>query len=221
MSRPFPSTRDLSALPDIATVRRRMQALAVLDAVMAAEWEDRYFSFDAGWAGAEQVGSMRDGEGSHYFAWFGRAGCWIKGFDPEAPLSPFHNTPPLVAEGVLEAIPPAFAGCLREPAFVIEETTFCVWRQTADAGWQHGPVALPTDDPDPDGSARLLAPLDGRPETYANWAGEYYERAVPVEAVRAVYAGKPVTADLVKALNPKRRFNDLRADLDEIGYGRT
>jgi hypothetical protein len=34
-------------LPAIAVVRRRSQSLAVLDAIMSAEWQYRYFSFDS------------------------------------------------------------------------------------------------------------------------------------------------------------------------------
>lgn len=194
-----------------------MQALATLDAMLSAEWEDRYFSFDNGWARGEQMGSMRDGTGGHYFAWFGPAGCWMKGFDPEAPLSPFLNRPPHVADGVLEGVPAEFVGCLREPAFVLEETTFCLWRRTTDSAWHHGAVNLPTSDPDPDGSAALLAPLDGKAKTYADWAADYYERDVPLAAVEAVYAGRPVDAATAKALGG-RSLTNLRTDLDEIGY---
>jgi hypothetical protein len=212
------STQDLSALPDIATLRRRMQALAMLDAILSPEWEYRYFSFDNTWAKGEQLGSMRDGEGSHYFAWFGPGSCFMKGFDPECPLSPFAHTPPTdVAEGVLNYVPTDFTPCLREPAFVLEETTFCIWRRTMDNAWQHGPVKLPADDPDPDGSARLLAPLDGNPHTYTAWAKEYFQRDVPVKLVEAVYAHQPLTSEMAKALG-NTSFKPLLDDAAEIGY---
>lgn len=216
------STRNLSALPDLPTLRRRMQALAMLDAILSPEWEYRYFSFDSHWAGdkngGEQLGSMRDGEGSHYFAWFGPAGCFFKGFDPECPLSPFAYEPARdVAEGVLNYVPTDFTPCLREPAFVLEETTFCIWRRTKDSSWQHGPVQFPKDDPDPDGSARLLAPLDGNPHTYAAWAKEYFDRDVPVNVVEAIYAHQPLTSEMAKALGNKS-FKTLLVDIQEIGY---
>jgi hypothetical protein len=208
----------LSAFPDIATVRRRMQALATLDAILSAEWEDRYFSFDLRWAAAEQMGSMRDGQGNHYFAWFGPGGCWIKGFDHESALSPFRHKPPQLAVGLFENVPAAFKSCLHEPAFVLDETTFCIWRETNDAAWQHGPVKLPANDPDPDGSAALLAPLDGRPQTYADWAAEYFERKLPIAAVEAVYRHEPLDADLLRAIHPGRKMAELQPDLLEIGY---
>ena len=108
-------------------------------------------------------------------------------------------------------------GCLREPAFVLEETTFCLWRQRGDAAWQHGPVDWPADEPDPDGSSALLAPLDGRPETYAAWAAEYFEHDVPLATVRAVYDHRPLDRDLVSTLT-RRPLEALRADAAEIGY---
>lgn len=41
------STRQLGALPDIATLERLCQSLALLDAILSREWEYRYYSFNA------------------------------------------------------------------------------------------------------------------------------------------------------------------------------
>ena len=198
-----------------------MQSLAMLDAILSPNWEERYFSFDNRWAsgkdGGEQMGSMRDGTGAHYFAWFGRGGCWIKGFDHETRLSPFNSKPPRVVDGILTGVPSVFVGCLREPAFVLEETTFCIWRRHDDQAWQHGPVFLPKDDPDPDGSGTLLAPLNGDPARYAKWATEYYEREVPLATVQAIYDFRPLDQQLVRSLT-RRSIQDLHADISEIGY---
>jgi hypothetical protein len=68
------STRDLSQLPDIDPLKRLMQSLAMLDAIISPVWEHRYFSFNAHWSASEQVGSMLDGSGNHYFALFNAAG---------------------------------------------------------------------------------------------------------------------------------------------------
>ncbi|WP_249930709.1 hypothetical protein [Paenibacillus polymyxa] len=45
------------------------------------EWEYRYYSYNAHWDENEQMASMRDGEGDHYFALFQPTGLIIKGFD--------------------------------------------------------------------------------------------------------------------------------------------
>lgn len=174
--------RDLSHLPDIDPLRRQLQSMAMLDAILSPEWEYRYYSFNAGWREGEQMGSMWNGGGDEFFALFIQHGCFLKGFAHEAQMSPWAVDPPRVWPGVLEAVPPEFAECLEEPAFNMEDTTFCIWRRHEDASWQHGPVQWP-DGPDPDGSSELLALLDGRPETYQEWAEGYYEQEVRREAV--------------------------------------
>jgi len=212
------STRDLSSLPDIDALRRLMQSLAMLDAILSREWEYRYFSFNRHWSPAEQMGSMRNGQGDHYFALFNAAGCWLKGFDHEAPMSPFASDPPKLAVGVFDGVPAEFQPCLTEPAFVIEETTFCVWRRYSDRAWQRGPVKFPAGEEDPDGSAGLLRYVDGRPQTYRDWATDYYERDVPLAAVHSIYAHEPLDQRLVMDLNAELSLSDLIADVEEIGY---
>jgi hypothetical protein len=212
------STRDLSSLPDVDALRRVMQSLAMLDAILSREWEYRYFSFNRRWSPGEQMGSMRNGQGDHYFALFNGAGCWLKGFDHEAPMSPFTSKPPKVALGVVDGVPEEFAACLTEPAFVNDETTFCAWRRYSDHAWQTGPVKFPAGEEDADGSARLLRWLDGRAQTYREWACDYYERDVPLAAVRSVYAHEPLNESLVADLNAEVSLSELSGDVDEIGY---
>jgi hypothetical protein len=119
--------------------------------------------------------------------------------------------------GVLDGVPKAFAGFLKEPAFSMDETTFCVWRRYADAAWNVGRIEFPPGD-DPDGSQALLAILDGRPKTYQQWAEDYYERAVSLRRVQAVYRHEPLTERLVQALNPDLTLVELADDVAEIGY---
>jgi hypothetical protein len=62
--------------------------------------------------------------------------------------------------------------------------------------------------------------LDGRPETYQEWAAEYYEREVPLAAVQSIYSGQLLDKRLVSDLNDSVTMSDLTADIDEIGYPR-
>ena len=66
--------------------------------------------------------------------------------------------------------------------------------------------------------ADLLFMLDGNPNTYQQWASEYYEKDTPLDAVKAIYEHKPLTQQLVSRLNSERRIEDLESDLDEIRY---
>ncbi|MBX7106346.1 MAG: hypothetical protein K1X57_19870 [Gemmataceae bacterium] len=212
------STRDLSLLPDVDGLRRTLQAMAMLDAILCPEWEFRYYSFTAGWAAGEQMGSMRNGSGHEFSAHFSSVGCWLKGFAREYPMSPYRESTPCPWPGVLDAVPEEFAACLREPAFSVGDVTFCIWRRYADRAWQMGPVRFPLDHPDPDGSEFLLSPLDGRPETYRAWASDCYSRGVELAAVEHVYRHKPLAPDVVARLNPKVSLGELAADISEIGY---
>jgi hypothetical protein len=45
-----------------------------------------------------------------------------------------------------------------------------------------------------------------------------FDRQLSAEAVTAVIEHRPLTAALVRALNPERSHHDLAADLDRIGY---
>lgn len=212
------STRDLSLLPDLDGLRRTLQSMAMLDAILCAEWQFRYYSFNAAWAAGEQMGSMRNGSGDDFFAHFSPAGCWLKGFAHEYPMTPYRTNPKRVWPGVLAAVPDEFAACLREPAFSVEDVTFCIWRRYGDRSWQIGSVEFPADHPDPDGSEFLLSDLDGRPESYQAWATDYYEREVSLAAVKHVYRHRPLTPEVVSQLTPVLSLADLMVDIDEIAY---
>jgi hypothetical protein len=213
------STRDLSLLPNVDGLRRTLQSMAMLDAILCPRWEFRYYSFNAAWSAGEQMGSIRNGSGDDLFAHFSRAGCWLKGFAHECPLSPYRDDgSKRVWPGVLDAVPAEFAACLQEPAFSVEDVTFCIWRRPRDRAWRVGPVEFPAGHPDPDGSGFLLSDLDGKPETYQAFATDYYEREVSLIPIQHVYKHRPLTAAIVAQLNPEVSLADLSADIKEIGY---
>lgn len=56
----------IKQLPDIATVRDRSTALAMLDAALSTQWDCRYYSFDSRWSPGQEMASMRDGCGNDY-----------------------------------------------------------------------------------------------------------------------------------------------------------
>ncbi len=127
------STRNLSILPDIETLRLLLQSLALLDTIIEDEWDYRYYSFNAEWSDPEQMGSMRNGSGDDFFAVFDSSGCFLRGFDHESIMSPWKKQSSGIWPGILEKIPPEFEGSVNEPAFHMEDTTFCIWRLTQDS----------------------------------------------------------------------------------------
>lgn len=177
------STRDLSALPDIDALKRFMQSMAMLDAILSPEWESRLYSFNSKWSKGEQMGSWRNGQGDDLFALFTKDGCFLKGFEHESEMTPYREDPKRVWPGVLDSVPTVFARGLNEPAFSPDDTTFCIWRQYTDSHWQVGNIEFPTVEPrypgapiDPDGSEWLLSPYDGKPETYLERVRAYFSR---------------------------------------------
>ncbi|MFH9723623.1 hypothetical protein ACH4M4_11725 [Streptomyces sp. NPDC017254] len=214
------------ALPGIEELRDHSRGLAMVEAVLSPVWESRYYSFDAHWSESEQLASMKDGSGGEYTIVLSPAGAFARVFDHESPMSPFGaladgQTWP----GVLDGVPEAFREYLTEPAFTDEDgvhvTTACLWREPADTAWHTGPVAFTDleDREDPDGSGRLLHLLTDRTaEAYAEFAEDYYERPVDIEAVRHLLALRPLTAEIVAALNPQVTLADLAEDVREIGY---
>jgi hypothetical protein len=207
----------LAKLPDVESLKRLSQSLAILDAIMSPEWEYRYYSFNSKWNEGEMLASRRDGSGDQYFILFNSQGAIIKGFAHESVMSPFAGEPPEVWRGVLDDVPGEFQGFLSEPAFSTEETTFCLWRGYSDSSWQVGDIIYPEGD-DPDGSEDLLGILDADPEHYRYFASEYYERDVSLSAVRHIYQHKPLTDDIIAELNAEVSKKDLRDDIREIGF---
>ena len=53
----------LKMLPEIDSLKRLSQSLAMLDAILEPDWELRYYSFNSHWGEGEMMASMRDGSG--------------------------------------------------------------------------------------------------------------------------------------------------------------
>ncbi|SRR5713101_1061238 len=211
------STRDLSALPTIATLKKLTQSLAMLDAIIQPEWEYRHYSFNSKWADGEQMASMRNGEGDSWFCVFGPPGAFLKGFDHESEMSPWSMETPKVWPGVLDSVSEPFRAFAAEPAFSMEDTTFCIWRSFQDDQWKTGHISYPQGD-DPDGSGWMLSIFDGNPSTYKEWAEGYYERPISFSAVQQIYEHKPLTPELMRELNPTAEFASILPVVAEIDY---
>jgi hypothetical protein len=212
-----PSTRCLADLPSISDLLRQSQSLAMLDAVLSPQWDYRYYSFNSKWGPGEMMASMRDGSGDDYFILFDSHGAAIKGFDHEATMSPWSSDPPIIWPGMYDCIPDDFSSFLNEPAFSMEDATFCIWRRHGDDAWHCGVTEFPGDD-DPDGSEHMLAILDGDPKTYLAFARDYYEIDLSLGPVEHIYNHGPLTDEILRALNPDLVLKDLQADTLEIGY---
>jgi hypothetical protein len=208
-------------LPGIPVLRDLCRSMAVLEAILSPDWESRYHSFDASWGSGEEMASMRNGSGDEYSIVFSAAGAYIRGFDHEAVMSPYVDDGPW--PGVLDSVPDVFLHLVQEPAFCNEDgmpvVTACLWRQTQDEHWRVGKIEYPDGEEDPDGVAHLFELLvDPSPEAFQRFAEEYYEVSFDLDAVRHVYALRPLTSAVVTALNADVTLEDLAEDLAAARY---
>ncbi|WP_240634464.1 MULTISPECIES: hypothetical protein [Streptomyces] len=185
---------------------------------------ERYFSFNSTWSETEELASMRNGSGDEYDIVFAPTGAYIRGFDHESPLTPYrHHDVPEPWPGVLDSVPKIFQHYVQEPAFVDEQgtpvVTVCLWRELEDDTWKAGEIAFPEGHEDPDGSNYLFELLlSPTPEAYHSFAEDYYERTIDIEAVRDLYALRPLDASLITRLNASASIKDAIEAAEEIGY---
>ena len=211
------SKATLRSLPDIEDLRKLTQSLAMLDAIISPEWEYRYYSFNSKWNEGEMMASMRNGSGDEYFILFDSHGAIMKGFDHESAMSPWSAEEEKVWPGIFNDVPEEFQSFLSEPAFSIQESTFCIWRRYIDSSWQVGTINYPDED-DPDGSEHLLSILDGQPSTYKEFAESYYEKPLDLEAIELIYKHAPLTNEIIARLNGEPTLESLITDVEEIAY---
>ena len=210
--------RGLPAIPDL---RAHCRALAVLDVVLDPGSDDRHHLYDTAWAAGEELASLRDGSGNEYDVVFTAAGAYVRGFDHESPMSPYATDDGEPWPGVLDSVPDVFRPCVEEPAFSdgdgTPHVTVCLWREHGDTAWRHGDVDFPGEGDD--GADWLFALLTDRtPEAFQDWAQDYYEMPIDLDAVRHVFAGRPVTAGVVTALNPATSLAAVADEITATGY---
>ncbi|MFJ1545229.1 hypothetical protein [Streptomyces sp. NPDC088246] len=196
-------------LPGPTELRAHLRALAVLDATIGRDPQFCSYTFDTAWGPGEEAALMENGSGDDFSVLFTPAGVLIRGFDHESEMSPYATDDEQVWPGVIDEVPAALRPLLDEPAFHDEDidaprVTACLWRETGDTAWRAGSaITFPPGSEDPDGSGFLFHLLTDRsPEAVQARFEDYYERPVPLDAVRHVLAGRPLIPAIAAALNP-------------------
>lgn len=208
-------------LPDIPALRDLCRAMAMVEAILQPDSPYRRHGFDARWTATQELAWMDNGGGDEYSVVFSPAGAYIRGFDHTSPLSPYvGDEQPW--PGIFDDVPEPFLALTRHPAFGLDDVphvTACLWREAADSRWLTGDVDFDTTSTVPDGAEWLFAFLtDGTPENYTNWAEGYYAIPVDPAAVRHVFALRPLTPEVVSALNPEVTLDALGDHIASIGY---
>lgn len=210
------STKTTKNLPDQNLLQQICKAIAVLDAIISPEWEYRYYSFNSKWAEGEQFFEMRDGCGDQMLILFQEDKSVINGFAHELYDFEVHlpNKSQLTV-GLPEMYEEFIFG---EPVKSIG-TTFCIWLNDQNK-WTIGDLENNFND----GSPEMLTIFDGNPQTYIDWATEYFEESytqtgIPLQTVTDIYNGKTLTKSMVLSIVDQiEDWKQLEKDLVEINY---
>lgn len=204
------STKDFSKLPDRYELERICKAISVLDAILSQDWEYRYYSYNSKWAEGEECMTMRNGSGDEMLILFTETGCVINGLAHE------YEQPDKTK--VTQGLPDGFREFIfGEPVKSIG-TTFCLWTNDGNP-WKSGTIAEFAD-----GSEELLSIFDGNPQTYVDYATDYFEESlkasgIPLQTVAALYEGKPLTKEMALSIvDDLEDWEQLEKDLEEMGY---
>ncbi len=204
------STENHLSMPDRKTVQAICKAISVMDAILSPEWEYRYYSYNSEWAEEEEFCEMRNGEGDQMLILFRKDGCVINGFAHEFEQPHISNLTANLPKQYEEFI-------FGEPIKSIG-TTFCLWTNASEK-WQIGELKSYDDN-----SIQMLSVFDGNPQTYIDWATEYFEgvfnkNGIPLEVVTKLYKGEPLTKEMVlSVVNELEDWDQLEVDLEEIKY---
>ena len=209
------STKKLQNLPNKEKLQKICKSRSVLDAIISQDWEYRYYSYNQKWRKDEELFEMRDGCGDQMLILFTKNGCVINGFAHE--LYDFEESLPSESE-LIKGIPDVFNDfILGEPVATIG-TTFCIWTNENNQ-WQLGNIKHFKD-----GSDEMLSIFDGNPQTYIDFAIDYFEEDYlstenAKNTVIKIYNHETLTREMVLSIvDELEDWAQLESDLKEIGY---
>lgn len=204
------STKDLSTLPDTGRLKNFCKGLAALDIIMLEEeWSFiRHYTYNPTWRKGKEAFFATDGSDQSMIAMFAPEGCVINGVDSE--LYDWEEKLPNIDE-LTEGMPSTLQKLMNSREVKKMKSTFCVWTEDGTT-WNCNPIN------GKDASEDLLSMIDGNPQTYVEY-GKWHSADLPLDVVRQLCEGVPLTKEMVLALNPKRsEWDEIKAGLDRIGY---
>jgi hypothetical protein len=204
------STKDFSLLPNKQNFQNLCKAISVLDAIICQEWEFRYYSYNSKWGEGEEYFEMNDGCGDLMNILFLENNCVISGLAHE-----YHHDEKVE---ITKNLPEIYHEFIFGEPVTSNGTTFCLWTNE-NGTWEVGNIVDYNDN-----SEEMLAIFDGNPQTYIDWASEYFEDSyketgIPLEIVTQIYQGKTLTKEMVLSIVEEvEDWKLLEDDLKEINY---
>lgn len=204
------STKNLKNLPNSTQLKSVCKAICVMDAILSPNWQYRYYNFNSTWDVNQSCLLMRNGSGDEMLILFHEQGCCINGFS--------HEYKAQGKKKLTFGLPGFFNEFMFDEPVNSIGTTFCIW-SSGNESWQTGQI-----ENDLDGSTELLKILDGNPNTYIEWAtdyfaGKYKKDGIPFNTVFQIYNGKPLTKEMVLSIVEKvDDWETLKEHVNEIDY---
>lgn len=203
---------DLNKLESKDVIRKRCIGLAAIDIIFNEKDWLRVHAWKADWHEEAELASVDNGAGDNLFIIFTKEGCIIKGFDHESFFSPHAREKFAVWEGIYEQVPQSLIKWLEDEAIEEEDVTFCIWQEEGKS-WERGDIKNPEDKED--GSKFLLGYIQKDIEEYIDWLFHYYslEKEPPRQIILDILDNKPITTEMIEAINPDRDVEQALAEL--------
>ncbi|MCL6604827.1 MAG: hypothetical protein K6T94_18345 [Paenibacillus sp.] len=205
----------LDDIPEPKKLMDLLQILASLNIVLCPkdEWL-RYHSYVPEWDKNISMAKIDNGAGDHLFILFAPQGILMKGFDHESELSPHARDEFEIWPGIYEEVPIALSHLLEDEAIEKEDVTFCIWRETKDFVWRMGTVEIP--EGEEDGSSFLLGTIHETAEDFVDFAEGYFEMSLPLDIVKKIYEGAPITTEMIRMLNHDCDADKVLQELESL-----
>lgn len=265
------STKNLDLLPEIETIKKTCKSIGMLEAILFYDFRYYTYNSkweDPRWKSSDSMLFMNDGQGNDFRIFFNETGAIICGFSKESPMSPWfyeryydaidirieqsHGVPPKPKptmyadefsgkQDFIKSVPEEFKDFMDffffEEGDKVYRMTYCIWRKYSDNSWYTG-----NSENDPDYSEHFLKLLDCKPETFLEWANNYYETDeegkenrelrkqlypdddfdsdlyLNIDLVKYFYDMKPINNKIIQEINPSITIEDLKEDIEYIGY---
>lgn len=185
----------------IEDLKKKLKSLAIADAIIEPEWEYRYFSYTSQWGPNEEMASMRDGSGGHWFVLFEPDKVAYKCISPDDGL--IKNI-----DEIENQIPIKHQNFIHEPAFYAGKVT-SIWILERNEWFKFGI-------PNIQYLVDLEQVIDWGPSEYKTWAEDYYEKDLDLSSLKQLFEHE-ITEKIINTLNPAMSYQDLKDDLYEIG----
>lgn len=198
-------------LPEPTELRTLIQSQAMLDAILSDDSGEPECAFTEKWGRHRSVAVFNNYQGDDLFIVFDPDHCIVKGTAHEAPFALHPNR----VELLKQVVPGPIFDSLKDRTFLRDEATMIAWKKSEESDWHTSSGAIDGVD---DGASDLLALLLLTSGEYHEWAEENYERDLPADLVRDIYARAPLTKGMISQLNPDANIASVKLAALRIGY---